>query len=86
MKAKGTDVVSATEIVSWAWCPESWRLEALGREPGNKADLSRGRTFHTRTARAEVTSRRTVCLARWLLVLALLLAALWVVLAAGVGL
>lgn len=86
MKAKRTDVVSATEIASWAWCPESWRLQALGREPENKAELARGRTFHTRTARAEVTSRRAVRLARWLLVLALLLATLWVVLVAGLGL
>jgi hypothetical protein len=86
MKTKRTDSVSATEIASWAWCPESWRLEALGRAPGNTAELARGHTFHTRIARAEVTSRRTVRLARWLLVLALLLAALWVVLVAGLGL
>lgn len=80
-----TDVVSASEIASWAWCPESWRLEALGEEPGNKGELARGQTSHARTASFEVSSRWAVSLGRWLLVLALLLAALGLVLSGGVG-
>lgn len=85
MKGNRTDVVSATEIASWAWCPESWRLEALGEAPGNRDALDRGHNFHTRTARYEVASRRGVRLGRWLLVLALLIAALWVALLVGAG-
>lgn len=76
MDTKGRDVVSASEIASWAWCPESWRLETLGEEPGNKEELARGETFHECTATVEVSSRRAVALGRWLLVLALLIAAL----------
>jgi len=35
MARKSSEVVSASEIASWAWCPESWRLQALGNEPEN---------------------------------------------------
>ena len=34
------DVVSASEIASWAWCPESWRLNSLGQEPENRAAIN----------------------------------------------
>ena len=33
------DVVTASEIASWAWCPEAWRLETLGHEPETRAAL-----------------------------------------------
>src|SRR3954465_8051714 len=33
------DVVSAAEIASFAWCPESWRLDALWAQPGNQEAL-----------------------------------------------
>ena len=46
---RDNDVVSASEIASWAWCPESWRLESLGAEPENQAELARGKAFHART-------------------------------------
>ena len=42
MKQLDDDVVSASEIAQWAWCPESWRLDSLGFEPGNRAALEKG--------------------------------------------
>lgn len=83
MNSKPTDVVSASEIASWAWCPEAWRLEALGAEPGNKAELARGKAFHERTSIFEVWSRRAASLGLWLCALALLVAALWYALFRG---
>ena len=61
------DVVSASEIASWAWCPESWRLESLevGRDD---AGFSAGRAFHDETAVFEERSRSAISLGWWLLV------------------
>lgn len=42
MSRRDPELVSASEIASWAWCPESWRLDALGAEPGNRDALRRG--------------------------------------------
>lgn len=67
------DVVSASEIASWAWCPEAWRLEAVGEAPANVMPLARGRTLHARMAAADVSTRRTLRAAGWFLAVALLL-------------
>ncbi len=83
MKSKPTDVVSVSEIAAWEWCPESWRLEALGEEPENKAELARGRAFHARTSAFEVWTRRAVYLGLSLCALASLIAALWYALFRG---
>ena len=80
MNSKASDVVSASEIASWAWCPEAWRLEALGEEPQNEEDRARGTTFHARAAAAETLSRRVVRLGRWLLVLGFVAAVIGLVL------
>jgi hypothetical protein len=77
------DVVSASEIAAWTWCPESWRLEALGAEPENRTAIERGETFHARTAGFEVGSRTAISLGWWLLAAGLLLAALIFVLVRG---
>ena len=66
------DVVSASEIASWAWCPESWRLESLGAEPSNRAELARGEMHHARKAAFEGRSRSAISLGWWLLSLAAL--------------
>jgi len=65
---RSDDVVSASEIASWAWCPESWRLNALGSEPTNRGDIARGELEHRRKATYERFSRRVVALG-WLLLL-----------------
>ena len=54
MKRRDDDVVSASEIASWAWCPEAWRLgQGLGLRPGNEERLEEGERIHARTAATE---------------------------------
>jgi hypothetical protein len=65
-------IVSASEIASWAWCPESWRLDVLGAEPSNRAALARGERFHALRAAFEAWSRLAITLGWWLLALAVL--------------
>jgi hypothetical protein len=77
MSSKSDDVVSASEIASWAWCPESWRLDALGNESTNREELARGDAFHARTSAFEVWTRRAVVLGLGLVALALAVAAAW---------
>ncbi len=77
------DVVSASEIASWAWCPESWRLESLGAPAQNQAELARGETHHARKAAFEGRSRSAISLGWWLLALAALVALLALFLAGG---
>jgi len=67
------DLVTASEIASWAWCPESWRLESLGHEPGNQASLKRGKAHHAKKAAFEGFSRLAVSLGRWLIALGVVL-------------
>lgn len=69
---RNDDVVSASEIAAWAWCPESWRLNALGHEPGNRAAMKRGETRHARTARFERWSVLAIKLGIFLVITALL--------------
>lgn len=66
------DVVSASEIASWAWCPESWRLESLGAEPSNRVELARGETHHERQAAFEERSRSAISVGWCLLAFAAL--------------
>jgi hypothetical protein len=70
------EIVSASEIASWAWCPESWRLNALGNIPENQAALTHGEKYHAEKAAFEVRSRSAISIAWWLLAAALLLAVL----------
>jgi hypothetical protein len=69
-----SDVVSASEIASWVYCPEQWRLHSgLGHESENVASLARGERFHEATAAVERSSRRILRLAGILIVVAALL-------------
>lgn len=76
MAKRHRDVVSASEIASWAWCPESWRLNSVGHEPENRAAIERGERFHVEKAAFEGRSRTVISFGWWLLALALILAAL----------
>lgn len=84
MKRSG-DVVTASEIASWAWCPESWRLDSLGAEPSNRVELARGETHHARKAAFEERSRSALSLGWCLMLFAALvgLVALLALLVAG---
>jgi hypothetical protein len=70
-----SDVVSATEIASYVYCPEQWRFQhGLGNSSTNTALLARGAALHRKTAAVEVRSRRALRLGFVLVVLAALLA------------
>lgn len=77
------DVVSASEIAAWAWCPESWRLDALGAEPSNRAAIARGETHHASKAAFEERSRSAISVGWWLLAAAVLMALLGLFLLGG---
>ena len=67
-------VVSATEVASYVYCPEQWRLQhGLGHSSTNTALLARGAALHRKTAAVEVWSREALRLAFVLVVLAALL-------------
>jgi hypothetical protein len=69
------DVVSASEIASFVYCPEQWRLQfALGNRPENAKPLAQGESFHRGTARFDVWSRTLARLGTLLLLLSLLAA------------
>ncbi|OJW05294.1 MAG: hypothetical protein BGO49_31195 [Planctomycetales bacterium 71-10] len=74
MKARDPDVVSASEIASWAWCPESWRLSSLGHEPSDRDALAAGERRHEEMAAFEQSSRSATSFGRGLVVAAALLA------------
>jgi len=65
---KRSEVVSASEIASWAWCPESWRLKALGAEPTNLEDFERGELHHASKAAFEEHSRSAISLGGLLII------------------
>ena len=67
------DVITATEIASWVYCPEQWRLQhGLGLEPANREELAAGKRHHSRKAAAERMAGGSIALGRVLLVLAVL--------------
>ncbi len=48
------ELISATELASYAYCPEQFRLQyRLGLEPENRAALGAGTRHHARKALAE---------------------------------
>lgn len=71
-----SDIVSATEIADWAWCPEAWRLKSLGHDSSNQAALKRGEKHHGRKAWYEVLSRSAISFGWWLVALAVVLVVL----------
>lgn len=79
MKPRDPDIVSASEIASWAWCPESWRLSSLGHEPNNREAMAKGSRRHEGKAAFEELSRSTISVG-WGLVAAGVLLALTVIL------
>jgi hypothetical protein len=81
MRRQPDDLVTASEIACWAYCPEQWRLQyGLGLAPENRAELEAGRRHHGRKAAAERLAGGSLALGRLLAVLAALGLLLWLVL------
>lgn len=74
------DLISASEIAAFAYCPEEYRLQyGLGLEPENQAALDAGTQHHARKAVAEWIAGVAITLGRILAALAAvaLLLLLW---------
>jgi hypothetical protein len=74
------DLITATEIATFAYCPEQWRLQnGLGLTPENRAALNAGTRHHARKAAAERIAGGAIILGRLLAVLAavVLLQMIW---------
>jgi hypothetical protein len=72
------DMITATELACFAYCPEQWRLEyGLGLEPGNRAALDAGTRHHEQKAVAEQVAGGSIGIGRVLVVLAVLVLLLW---------
>ena len=76
----GPEMVTASEIAAFVYCPEAWRLEkGLGLEPGNQQALDAGTQHHDRKAGTERIAGGSITLGRILAALAVmvLLLLLW---------
>jgi hypothetical protein len=78
---KGPEMVTATEIAAFVYCPEQWRLEhGLWLEPGNRAAMEAGTRHHERKAAAERLAGGSICLGWGLVFVGLaILLFLWLV-------
>jgi hypothetical protein len=76
MKRRHPDIVSASDIASWSFCPESWRLTELGHRPTNQRSLDQGESYHLEVTAAERSSGRSRRVGLILLVIAVLVLAL----------
>jgi hypothetical protein len=78
MRRKDDGLVTASEIASYVYCPEQWRLQyGLGLEPENRAALAAGARHHARKAMAERVAGGALLLARLLVAVALALLLWW---------
>jgi len=75
---KNSEIVTASEIAEYVFCPEAWRLARLGHASSNQTEREAGTVHHARKATAEVVAGSSIALGRWLILAALLaLATLW---------
>ena len=80
---RSDDIVSASEIASWAWCPESWRLDVIEVGRDDEGNIRYGEAFHNRTAVFERRSRSATSIGWWLIALAVLVAVVALVMMGG---
>jgi PD-(D/E)XK nuclease superfamily len=73
------DLITASEVACFAYCPEQWRLEhGLGLPPGNRAALDAGTRYHAGLAAAERLAGWSIHLGQVMVLAALLALLLWV--------
>jgi hypothetical protein len=79
-RGRSADMVTASEIAEFVYCPEAWRLASgLGLKPGNRAALESGDRHHAAKAMAERVAGGFIGIGRLVAVLAVLvLILLWV--------
>jgi hypothetical protein len=64
-RERAADMVTASEIAAFVYCPEQWRLQyGLGLKPGNRAALDTGTRHHERKAVAEQIAGGSITLGR----------------------
>ena len=66
------DIVTASEIAEWVYCPESWRLARTGHESANQLAREAGDRHHSRKATVERVAGGSVALGRVLILVAIL--------------
>ena len=72
------ETVTASEIADWVYCPESFRLDALGLPSANQKERAAGRRHHVEKAAAERTAGGAIAFGFGLIATALLaLSLLW---------
>ena len=77
-KIDDSEMVSASEIGAYCFCPEAWRLgSALGLRSNNERQLARGEKSHVKIAVAEQTTQTAWWLGVALLVLGALLVGIY---------
>ena len=73
-KFRDPDIVSASEIASYAFCPEAWQLgSALGPKANNERELTRGEKTHENFAAVDERSQRATWIGVALIVFGALL-------------
>jgi hypothetical protein len=77
-RARSPDLITATEIASFVYCPEQWRLQyGVGLAAENRASLAAGDRHHAWKALTERLASLVIGLGRVLIVIAVLLLVLW---------
>ena len=69
--------VTASEVAEWVFCPESFRLAALGHDSANRPEREAGTKHHAEKATAEQIAGGSIALGRILIAVALLMFAIW---------
>jgi len=76
---RSDDLITASELSCFAYCPEQWRLQyGLGLPVENQAALDAGTRHHGRKAVAERIAGSAIILGRLIVVASLVLLLLWV--------
>ena len=71
-------LITASEIASFAYCPEQWRLQyGLGLPAENQTALAAGTRHHARKAAAERIAGLSIILGRLIVAAGLVLLLLW---------
>ena len=72
------EIVTASEIADYVYCPEAWRLAQIGHESANQPQLDHGTIHHAEKATAERVAGGAISFGFGLIAFAVLaLALIW---------